>query len=421
MIIIQLIRIPNKGQLQGSAVMACNIEKISNLPESELDLGDVQTKLDMLQADGELRKIEITDHFRTLHEDLNRREELLLASIDEIVQTTSVNVTAQKENLERYRKAKHDAEKIFENNQLVEILKETIDKIQLQIDELLGEQVELPEIELKWNINQAQECVANFCEILQLKHPYSYRRTTVWSSGKEGIEQDKLKSPFGITIDPDTELIYVADCNNNRVQVFTQDGDYMKSINVTANHPRSLVTHGTHCYVTCDNWILKLETTKSNVLSSQKVNHDIRGLDFYKGRLYVCELEDYYIYVFDTELVTLEKIKLTSEHLIEDKYGLYHAYQFDVKIVDNVLYILFANCSYPLQCFSMTDEKNNFLLTDRTSHQIKVFSREGLLLGKISQKGLLRGQLKKPMGIALDKNNRIIVCDQKVDNILQCF
>ena len=178
--------------------MACNIDKISNLPQDELalDLGGVQIKLGMLQADSELRKIEITDHFRTLHEDLNRREQLLLASIDEIVRSTSVNVTAQKENLERYRKAKHDAEKIFENNQLVEILKETIDKIQTQIDELLAEQVEVPEIELKWNVNQAQECVANFCGILQLVHPYSYRRNTLWSIGMEGAEQDKLKSPF---------------------------------------------------------------------------------------------------------------------------------------------------------------------------------------------------------------------------------
>ena len=158
--------------------------------------------------------------------------------------------------------------------------------------------------------------------------------------------------------------------------------------------------------------------------------------------MYVCELEDYYVIVFDPALVIQKKIKLTSEYLIEDKYGLYHAYQFDVKIVDDVLYVLFANCSFPLQSFSMTgalvkaiirddliyesyffciDKKSNFLLTDRTSHQIRVFSQEGLLLGNVSQKGMLRGQLRKPMGIALDKNNRIIVCDQKTDNIIQCF
>ena len=418
------------------------MNKILNLPQSRTDVSGVQSKLDMLRADGELRKDDISNHFRTLHEDLNRREEILLANIDEIIQTTSVSVTTQIENLERYRKAKKDAEKIFEDNQMVEILRETIDKIQSQIDELLEEPVEVPEIELKWSMNQAQECVANFCEILQLKHPYSYRRATLWSSVKEGTDQDNVKSPFGVAIDPETDFIYVADCNNNRIQVFTEDGDYDKTINITAIHPRSLLIHGPICYVTCDNWILKLQKANGVVLSSQKVNHEIRGLDLYQDNLYVCELEDYYIYVFNFDLVKVKRIKLTSEHLVEDKYGLYHAYQFDIKFVDDLFYVLFANCEYPLQSFSMSgalketiihqdhvlesyffcvDKKNNFLLTDRQSHQIHVFSQCGELIGNVSQKGTLRGQLKKPMGIALNKHNRIIVCDQKVDNILQCF
>ena len=54
----------------------------------------------------------------------------------------------------------------------------------------------------------------------------------------------------------------------------------MRSVQVTATHPRSLVFHGTHCYVTCDNSILKLDKTNGAVLSSKKVNNEIRGLDF---------------------------------------------------------------------------------------------------------------------------------------------
>eukprot|EP00800_Vazella_pourtalesii_P009976 TRINITY_DN2505_c0_g1_i1.p1 TRINITY_DN2505_c0_g1~~TRINITY_DN2505_c0_g1_i1.p1 ORF type:complete len:422 (+),score=70.69 TRINITY_DN2505_c0_g1_i1:357-1622(+) len=421
--------------------MACHV-KILNLPQNRTGVSEVQSKLDTLRTDGELHKNQISDHFRTLHEDLNRREEILLTNIDEIIQTTSVNVTTQMENLNRYRKAKQDAEKIFEDNQMVEILRETIDKIQSQIDELLEEPVEVPEIELKWNMNEAQECVANFCEILQLNHPYSYCRATLWSSVKEGTDQENIKSPFGIAIDPETNFIFVADCNNNRIQVFTEDGDYNKTINITTVHPRSLLIHGPTCYVTCDNWVLKLNKANGVVLSSLKVNHEIRGLDLYQDHLYVCELEDYYIYVLDLNLVIVKKIKLTSEHLIEDKYGLYHAYQLDIKIVDDLFYVLFANCEYPLQSFSLSgalketiihqdqvqesyffcvDKNTNFLLTDRQSHQIHVFSRSGKLLGNVSQKGTLRGQLKKPTGIALNRQNCIIVCDQKVDNILQCF
>ena len=422
--------------------MACVTDKISNLPQNDMDLGEIESKLEMLRTDGELRKQEIINHFRTLHEDLNKREQSLLESIDEIVLSTSTKVLSQKENLERFKKAKQDAKNIFESNQLIDILQETIDKIQSQIDNILTDQVEVPEIELKWNSNQAQEFIDNFCEILQLKHPYNYRRTSVWSSGKEGVGQDELKSPFGLTIDPETDLIYVADCTNNRIQVFSDEGVYINTINLTAPHPRSLVIHGPYCYITCDLWILKLQKSNGAVVSSQKVKNEIRGLNLYKEELFVCELEDYYVYVFSLDLVTVKKIRLKSEFLIEDKHGLYHAYQFDIKIVDNIIYILFANSSFPLQSFTMTgalvksiiceehiqesyffciDKNQNFLLTDRTSHQIKIFSPEGLFLGNVGQKGVLRGQLKKPMGIALNRANRIVVCDLKVENLLQCF
>ena len=424
--------------------MACFSDKISNLPQNQnnVDLGEMESKLEMLQSDGKLRKLEITNHFRTLHDDLNKREQCLLAEIDEIVQSTSVKVLSQKENLERFTKAKQDAKNIFESNELIDILKETIDKIQSQIDSILTDQVVVPEIELKWEINQAQECVANFCEILLLKHPYNYRRTCIWASGKEGVEHGDLKSPFGLTIDPQTDLIYVADCYNDRIQVFSHEGEYTRTINLITPHPRYLVIHGPHCYITCDLWILKVLKSNGTLVSTLKVKNEVRGLGLYKGQLFVCEMEDYNVHVFGLDLVLVKKIKLKSEFLIEDKHGLYHAYQFDINIIDNIMYILFANSSFPLQSFSMNgaliqsiicedliqesyffciDKDKNFLLTDRTSHKIKIFSQEGLSLGKVGQKGVLKGQLKKPMGLALNKANRIIVCDLKVDNVLQCF
>ena len=424
--------------------MACANDKISNLPQNhvDMDLEQMEYQVEMLRTDGEQRKMEITDHFRTLHEDLNKRQNSLLAEIDEIVQSTSAKVASQKENLLRFRKAKQDAESIFENNQLIDILKETIDKIQSEIDSILSDPVVVPELELKWNVNQAQECVTRFCEILQLKHPYNYRRTCKWASGREGVENENIKSPFGLAIDPETDMIYVADCLNNRIQIFGYEGEYIRLIPLDAQHPRSLIIHGVHCYVTCDLWVLKLLKANGTLVSSQKLKNEIRGLDLYKEELFVCELEDYFVYVFGLDLALLKKVRLKSEFLIEDKHGLYHAYQFDIKIIDDIMYILFANASYPLQSFSMNgalikpiisedriqesyffcvDSKRNFLLTDRTSHQIKIFNREGVCLGNVGQKGLQKGQLRKPMGIAVNRANRIIVCDLKADNLLQCF
>lgn len=422
--------------------MASEIDKISNL-SSNTDFVEIQTKLVFLENDCELRKNEVSDHFRTLHEDLNRREAELLAEIDEIVRSTSAKVMRQKENLERYLKAKQDAEEIFENNQLIEILKDTIVQLQAQIDEILSDEVEVPEIELKWNLNQAQECVAYVCEISQRKHPYTYRRSTQWSLGQEGAEPGQLKSPWGLAIDPESENVYIADCVNNRVQIFDREGVYVRHINLPEPHPRYVVINGPDCYISCDNSVFRLKKENCEVICSLKVNTDIRGLDKYNDKLYVCEMDDYYVYVFTSDHLRMhEKIRLHSQHLVEDKHGLHHAYLFDIKIADDTMFILFANSNYPLQSFTLQgklvstisndvfidecfffciDKNRNFILTDRAVNVIKVISHDGEFLGTVGQKGTLRAQLKKPMGIALNQANRIIVCDQKVDNILQCF
>ena len=50
-------------------------------------------------------------------------------------------------------------------------------------------------------------------------------------------------------------------------------------------------------------------------------------------------------------------------------------------------------------------------VTDRATHQIKVYGRDGMWLETWGEQGEAEGQLYKPHGIAVDGRGRILVSD----------
>ena len=64
--------------------------------------------------------------------------------------------------------------------------------------------------------------------------------------------------------------------------------------------------------------------------------------------------------------------------------------------------------------------QNTFFVSDREAHSIKVFSKEGKFLYDIGSEGSGDGQLKHPVGLAIDKFNNLIVCDTE-NNRIQSF
>ena len=74
---------------------------------------------------------------------------------------------------------------------------------------------------------------------------------------------------------------------------------------------------------------------------------------------------------------------------------------------------------YPF-CFCI-DAEENLIICDSSTHQVKVFSKEGTLLLKIGKRGDGVGELRYPTGITLINNREIAVASWNVNYYLQLF
>ena len=166
---------------------------------------------------------------------------------------------------------------------------------------------------------------------------------------KSGSGQLQFNYPMGIKVHPTTGQIFVADSDNNRIQVFNN--------NITFSHTITLhgdKTFNDPCDVSLDN----------------------------KGHLYVAE--------FDNHCIT----KLTTAGEYITRFGskgstpgqLYNP--FSLTINNNLLYV----CEYG-------------------NHRVSVFDTKGTFLHCFGKRGSGKGEFKQPFAITTDKNGNPYVSD----------
>ena len=84
-------------------------------------------------------------------------------------------------------------------------------------------------------------------------HIFDTQRKHIRTIGQRGSGQGQLKYPYGLAVDSDG-LVYVANCNNNRIEVFREDGIFVRQIGVgKLNRPWNVTINNKHVYV-ADSW-----------------------------------------------------------------------------------------------------------------------------------------------------------------------
>ena len=254
------------------------------------------------------------------------------------------------------------------------------------------------------------------------------------ATGKKGSDPGELENPCAVAIHEDTHQIFIANDENDRVEVFSETGEYLYQLGVGQLFgPYGIAIHGDSVYVSCwDHTVNKFSLTEmccvrrigSYGSNNGQFNYPKQLITDPIGRVFIADSGNNRICIHDPDLNHLGNISLQLK-----------LQPFDVKISRDRMYVLFPDnspCILTLEgdklhsfivcgegmdvldpyyfCF---DPLNNFVISDYGSDSIRVFSPEGNLLHTIGE-GHQQGMFYQPNGVAITPNWRLVcVSDSK--------
>ena len=402
-------------------------------PGALLCVDELERKLIDLSEQVELKKEEVRSNFQQLHGLLVVRETFLLREMDDVVSQVRQEITEKRENLQQLYTARESSERDLTKNKFKKLLEKQLRAIEDEIGEEVARGVNVGWMELDWKIEQLEQSVIEVCKVVTLKErpltriDYSARKCPVWSH--DGTVSGEITDPQQLVIDDKTQNIFVTDYATDRIQVFDGEGNHLYQIS-TPPRPVGITLSDEYIFVSTLDKLAKIEKSNNQSIKSVETENIVWGIDTNTNTdIYVCELNNQSIVVFDKDLKFLKRIKLRATQVTSKTFT------NSIKLYEDKMYVMFDGLSsslpFPLQIFNLEgelvkcmikeneilhseffsiDRLGNIIVTDYRSNQIKIFSKEGDVLHTITS-AMLPGdqQFDCPRGLAIDKQNRIIV------------
>ena len=399
-------------------------------PGELLCVDELERKLIDLSEQVELKKEEVRSNFQELHGLLVVRETFLLGEMDEIVIQARQAITEKKENLEQLCTARESSERDLTKNKFKKLLEKNLRAIEDEIGEEVARGVNVGWMELDWKIEQLEQSVIEVCKVVTLKErpltriDYSARKCPVWSH--DGTVSGEITEPRQLAIDDKTQNIFVTDFDAERIQVFDGEGNHLYQIS-TPPYPAGITLSDEYIFVSTPDKLVKIEKSNNQSIKSVETENRVFGIDTNTNTdIYGCEFYNQSIVVFDKDLKFLKRIKLRTTQ-VTSKTNTYC-----IKLYEDKMYVMFtSSLPFPLQIFNLEgelvkclikeneisyssffsiDRLGNIIVADWWENQIRIFSKEGDVLHTITS-AMLPGDQKFscPRGVAIDKQNRIIV------------
>ena len=296
-----------------------------------------------------------------------------------------------------------------------------------------------------YSVERSISRLGDIAEVSVYVPHYAPCHTRVVATGKKGDAPGELNYPQGVAIHEETHHIFVANCLNDRVEIFSETGEFFHQLGVgQLSVPCGIATHRDSIYVSsCDeSSVSKFSLTEMCLV--RKIGGE--GSDFGQfygpnqlttdtiGRVFIADSSNNRICIHDPDLNHLRNITLPSMPR-----------PYDVKVSRDRLYVLFPYNNPCLLVLTLEGDKlhslttrgrgmdvlhsehfcfdslNNFVLSDYGSHSIRVFSLEGNLLHTIGREGHEQGMFHYPRGVAVTPNGRLICVSNNTNYGLQIF
>mgnify|MGYP002387797573 CR=1 FL=1 len=225
---------------------------------------------------------------------------------------------------------------------------------------------------------------------------------------KHGDAEGQFSNPRGLAFDHHRGLLLVADCNNNRVQVFSSDdgGSFVSKFGEEDNQPGQFQHPDGLCIDHDHDRILVVDSGYDHLqswsLSDQSflscIGHLGSGdLEFFRPQGIAIDKHHHRIVIVDSNnhrLVFLSSIDLSFLFSVGGKRGSQPG-EF--------------HCPSSI---AIDDDRHRIIVSDSENHRVQVLSLiDGSFLFEFGSRGDQPGQFNNPFGVCIDNQGRIIVAD----------
>ena len=381
-----------------------------------------------VDAKVEALKLEILRTFDELSRNLVAHRDNLLSRLARIKEGHDGNVELE-EAINQLRISKDNFLATMTSNLVgasVDAIKERLDRdIETKVaNKVVVENLEF--VEFRCFSGKIRKAIEE-TDLIELIPEYVGRENPVVKRCSRGSGNAELISPSGISIDRIKNEVFIADRINCRIQVLTTEGEYLRSFGTDhLKEPFGICVSQDGVFVTD----VATECLSRFSLAGQFINKTgsrgttpgcfsgIRGLCYEAGLVYVCDYSVQRIQVFDINLKFVKQfaygeiksptdIAIYSDtlHILSRDQNTIYCYNRDGSYLKKIE-LTGQEQQMTLALFFTIDKKGNFIITDQSSDEIRIFSPNGVL------KHILGGgHLTLLTGIILDDTNNIIcVC-----------
>lgn len=203
--------------------------------------------------------------------------------------------------------------------------------------------------------------------------------------GEFGKENGQFNLPFGVAVD--ANRIIVADGGNNRIQIFSDTGQFITSFGSHGSGPGQF-----------------------NIPSSVAVDNDGRIIvcDYSNHRIQVFSNSGQFLFTFGSTLDTPSTVAVDCDDriIVGDQQGI-HIFSYKGQFIST---IKLQNHYYSNICaIVVSDDKIIVVLSHK--HEIQILSKTGEFISKFGRAGIKPGEFYYPANVAVDKNGNILVTE----------
>ena len=313
----------------------------------------------------------------------------------------------------------------------------------------MNEQLEQLEIPVKPKLvrfvcekNKLVTEVNELCKLVERVSEIDYKSKTqsIISVCDRGTGNEQLNWPYGVTVDHNTDNIYVADCSNNCVKVFDNSVKFVFKFGDKAGEGKMFGPKG---IVICRNTVLvsqfsdyilayqldgKFISRIGSIGSGELQFNNFWGLstDEYNNDIYICDTNNHRIQIMSENFQYKSKfgkdvlhsprdVKLYKDNIfiLDESNPCIHIFNKDLVLQKSVI-TRGEGQQVINPLFFFIDKFGYILISDSGSNSILILNSEFEFIHKISVSN-------NPMGITMDKEDRVIVVCNADNNCIQIF